>query len=143
MRSDWRAAVRDEQGIVSLMVVVFLPALLLIIGLTYDGGQVLAAKVQAQNEAAEAARAGSGQLAAASRDATGATVDPNAAVAAADAYLASTGHQGQVSVNGTVVTVTVSFDKPLLILSVAGVGSVHVVETASSDAVAGISGAGT
>ncbi len=137
------AAGRDDHGVVSLMVVVLLPALLMIIGLTYDGGQVLAAKVEAQNEAAEAARAGSGALAAASRNATGATVDPNAAVTAAENYLASTGHQGQVSVNGTVVTVTVSFDKPLVILSVAGVRSAHVVQTASSDAVAGISGAGT
>jgi Flp pilus assembly protein TadG len=133
---------RDERGVVTVLVVVLLPALLVLVGFGYDGGQMLAAKVQASNEAAEAARAGAGQLAAQSRGATTATLDPAAAVAAADNYLAAVGHQGQVTVNGTVVTVTVSFDRPLVFFGAIGPSSAHVVETASADATAGISTAG-
>lgn len=129
----------DERGTVSLLVLALLPVMLGIIGMMYDGGQTLSAKVEASNEAAEAARAGAEALAPGARGVTTATLDPNAAASAASAYLASTGHQGAVSVNGTEVTVTVSFDQPLVVLSVFGIPSAHVVESATADAEAGVS----
>ena len=131
----------DERGAVSLLVLALLPAILGIVGLMYDGGQTLNAKIEAANEAAEAARAGANQLTLSTRGST-VSVDPTAAASAVNAYLASRGHQGAVAINGTQVTVTVSFDTPLVALSVFGVSSTHVVETATADAQSGISQAG-
>ncbi len=131
-----------------MLVLALLPAILAIVGLMYDGGQTLNAKIEATDEAAEAARAGAAQLLpglrgpAQSTGGTSATVDPAAAASAVDAYLASTGHQGAVAINGTQVTVTVSFDEPLDALSVFGVSSTHVVESATADAQSGISQVG-
>lgn len=130
-----------ERGAVSLLVLALLPVILAIVGLMYDGGQTLNAKIEASNEAAEAARAGANQLAPATRGAS-ASIDPAAAASAVNAYLASSGHQGSVSVNGTEVTVTVTIDQPLVVLGAFGLSSTHVVESATADAQVGISQAG-
>lgn len=140
--AQFRPRRRDQRGSVSLLVIAMLPVLLGIIGLAYDGGQVLAAKVQASDEAGEAARAGADALAPATRGGTIAVLDPVAAAAAVDNYLASTGHHGTVAINGTQVTVTVSFDQPLVVLSLFGAARAHVVESDTADAESGINQAG-
>ena len=133
---------REEHGSVALIVVFMLPLLLAVIGFSYDANRILAAKVQASDVAAEAARAGAAAIAPALRGGAGANLDPAAAVAAADNYLAAAGYQGAVRVNGSQVSVTVSMDRPLVALSVFGVSHAHVDETSVADAEAGINRAG-
>jgi hypothetical protein len=131
-----------ERGIVSLVVIVMGLALLLTVGLAYDGGRMLAAKVEAANEAAEAARAGAQAISVSDRDSPIANLDPAAAGDAAQAYLAATGHQGTVYVSGDQITVTVTFDEPLAILAVAGINQARVTEAATATATAGITASG-
>ena len=84
-------------------------SLFVVAGLVYDGGLILAAHRRAFNEAAAAARAGT-QAISGSTLAGGGPVetDPARAEAAAQAYLAATGHAGSVTVQGDMVEVTVS-----------------------------------
>lgn len=121
------------------MVVVLLPALILAAGMAYDGGEVLNAKVQAQNDAAEAARAGAQALSVASRHGP---VTVSAASAAAEQYLATTGHTGTVTVAGVNVTVTVPYHQALTILTAFGMTSATGTETATAAATEGITAPG-
>lgn len=107
---------------VTAFVVIFTLALLAMAGLVLDGGLALAAKVQAIDDAQGAARAGAQAIDLSLYRATGEiTLDPQAAVADAERYLASAGHTGAVAVAGNQVTVTVSLTQPTQILSVVGV----------------------
>ncbi|WP_034274356.1 pilus assembly protein TadG-related protein [Haloechinothrix halophila] len=102
-----------DDGSVSVMVAVLVPALLLMIALVVDGAGQLRAISRADAVAAEAARAA--QTALDTRGAT-VTIDTNAAVAAARSYLAQAGHTGRVSVTGPdTVTVSVSVTVPAAI----------------------------
>jgi hypothetical protein len=128
---------RDE-GSATLFVVVLAAALLATAGLVIDGGYALAARQEAAATAEQAARAGADALA---RDGLRAgdppRLDPAAATAAAQAYLADTGHTGTATVTGQAVTVTVRISRPTAILSAVGIDS--VASTASATAV-GITG---
>jgi Flp pilus assembly protein TadG len=130
-----------ERGVASLMVVVLLLPLLVAVGLCYDGGEVLAARVRAQAEAGAAARSGAQALALGVRDGA-LQLDPGAAEEAAAQYLAESGTQGRVSVSGTTVTVVVTGERPLVLLGLVGLGPATIDETVSAQAVAGIRGAG-
>ena len=124
-------------------VVVMVTALILCAGLVIDGGLTLAAKIQATDEAQSASRAGAEEINLATYRSTGTIVlDPSQAATAAENYLASTGHQGQVAVQGNTVTVTVEISQPTQILGVAGIRSLNVSATASANAIRGISAAG-
>ena len=119
------------------------PRSVLCAGLVIDGGLALSAKVQALDEAQSASRAGAEEINLAVYRATGTIVlDPSQATAAAEQYLASTGHQGQVAVDGNTVTVTVDESQPTQILDIAGIRMLSVSATASANAVRGISEAG-
>lgn len=132
----WR---RDERGVISLMVAVILPAMLLAAALAYDGGETLNARVQAHDDAAEAARAGAQAISASARSGT---LDLSRASAAANAYLSTTGHTGTVTVNGVNVTVTVAFNHPTTLLAIVGINHAHISETATATATEGTIGAG-
>ena len=124
-----------ESGMVTAFVVVFTLALLVMAGLVLDGGLALAAKVQAIDDAQAAARAGAQAIDIPLYRATGQiTLDPEAATADAEAYLADAGHTGTVAVNGEQVTVTVTISQPTQLLSLAGVG--HITVTGSGSATA-------
>jgi hypothetical protein len=100
-----RCRCNSERGSVVIWVAVTTPALLLTVLLIVDGSAKLAAAERADTYAAEAARAA--VIAIGPRPAGGA-VDTQAAVAAADAYLATDGSTGSVTVTGPgTVTVTV------------------------------------
>ena len=100
-RTRWPPAWR-EQGQVTAFVVIMMAAFLAFAGLVYDGGNALAAKTTAIDEAQEAARAGAQQINLAAFRATGqVTLDPAAAAAAAQAYVAAAG-------GGDTATVTVT-----------------------------------
>ncbi len=135
---------RDERGQVTAFVVVFALALLFVAGLVLDGGYVLAAKRRAINEAEGAARAGAATLAVEGYRASGPVrLDPVRAEGAARAYLAQTGHAGEVSVAGDRVVVVVRFDQPLQILGLGGLGTQTVTGRGQARAVLGVERAET
>ena len=108
---------RSDRGSVSALVAIVALGLVMIAGLAYDGGQIVAAQGTARDVAANAARAGAQEVDLDELRATGtAQLDPEAAAAAADAYLADTGHEGTVEVAGPTVTVTVRVVQPMTIL---------------------------
>jgi len=108
---------RSDRGSVSALVAVVALGLVMIAGLAYDGGQIVAAQGTARDIAANAARAGAQELDLDELRATGiAQLDPEAAAAAAATYLADTGHEGTVDVAGPTVTVTVRVIQPMTIL---------------------------
>jgi hypothetical protein len=106
-----------ERGSVTAFVAVVATALVMVAGMAYDGGQVLAAHASARADAAKAARAGAQELDLTILRTTGdAVLDPTRAQAAATAYLHQAGAIGTVTVEGPSVTVTVTATQPLLIL---------------------------
>lgn len=108
---------RSDRGSVSALVAVVALGLVMVAGLAYDGGQIVAAQGIARDIAANAARAGAQEVDLDELRATGnAQLDPEAAAAAAQAYLADTGHEGTVDVAGPTVTVTVRVVQPMTIL---------------------------
>ena len=119
---------RDEAGQVSAFVVVMALALVFMAGLVVDGGFILAAELQADNEAQGAARAGAAALSEeAFRNSSGRLdIDVAKATSAARAYLAQTGHDGTVRVSGNTVEVEVRFSEPLRILGVGGLADRQV-----------------
>ncbi|MFC8520446.1 pilus assembly protein TadG-related protein [Streptomyces sp. NPDC057257] len=119
----------DDRGGVTVFVAVCVVALIGIIGLAVDGGSTMRATERADYLAGEAARAGGQAIDPADAiNGTAIDVDPQAAVAAAQAYLRSAGATGSVSVsgNGTTLTVTVTDTYATKFLSVAGIGSLPV-----------------
>jgi hypothetical protein len=138
------SGIDGEAGMVTAFVVIFTSALILLAGLVFDGGLTLAAKVQAIDEAQAAARAGAQALDLTSYRATGQVVlDPAAATADAEAYLAATSHIGTVTVSGDQVTVTVRISQPTQILGIAGIGSLTVSGTGTARAEQGVQGPGS
>ena len=114
-------------------------AMLILIGLVVDGGYVLAARRRAIDEANGAARAGAEALAPSSYRTSGSLdLDPAAADAAAQSYLAAAGHSGIVTVNGNDVTVTLNFDQPMSLLRIIGIDAVNVSGRGQAHSVRGI-----
>jgi Flp pilus assembly protein TadG len=133
---------RDERGQVTAFVVVFTAALLLFAGLVIDGGLVLAAQRRATNEAEAAARAGAQAVDIPTYRASGEFVlDSIRAAANARAYVAKTGHEGEVSVIGDRAIVTVRFRQPMQILGIGGLGAVTVTGRGQARAERGVGSA--
>jgi Flp pilus assembly protein TadG len=131
----------SEQGSITILVVILFLALLAAAGLVVDGGAKLRAARQASAVAEEAARAGAGRV---NRDQAYAhggsfVIDRTSAVAAARNYLSSSGVTGSVAMSGTrSIRVTVTVDKPTVLLSLVGIGHLHVTRTATADLLQGI-----
>lgn len=120
----------DEAGQVTAFVVIFLAALFAFAGLVFDGGLTLAAQAHAVDEAQAAARAGAQALDTSTYRASGTvTLDPAAAVAAADAYLRAAGGTSQVSVSGDQVRVTVRLTQRMQLLDLVGINTLTVTGT--------------
>ncbi|GAA3898875.1 hypothetical protein GCM10022207_79240 [Streptomyces lannensis] len=112
-----------------MFVAVCVFALVGIIGLAVDGGSKMRATERADYVAGEAARAGGQAINPADAiTGTALVVDPQAAAAAAQAYLSSAGATGTVSVSadGRTLTVTVTGSYDTKFLSVVGIGSLPV-----------------
>lgn len=123
----------------TLFTCVITVAMLIMIGLVVDGGYVLAARRRAIDEANGAARAGAEALAPSSYRTSGSLdLDPAAADAAAQGYLAAAGHSGSVTVNGNDVTVTLNFDQPMSLLRIIGIDAVSVSGRGQARSVRGI-----
>lgn len=125
-----------------MFIVGVLAALIVVAGLVFDGGTIIAGHREADAEAEGAARAGAEAVATTERRSSAVTVDPVAARQAAEHYLTAYGHTGQVTVIGDRVTVTVSFTERTQILSMVGIRSKSVTGTASAVALVGGAGGG-
>lgn len=133
---------RTDSGQVTVFVVGIMAALLLLAGLVIDGGDVLATRQVAIDNAQAAARAGAQAISISAYRSSGDIVlDPTEAEAAAESFLRGVGEQGTVSVSGDTVTVTVHLRQPLAILPMVGVSSVTVTGTGSAVPVVGPGGA--
>lgn len=123
---------RPERGSITAFVAVVASALVLVAGMAYDGGQVIAAHNAARNDASRAARAGAQQIDLDHLRATNEPrLDPAAADTAAVEYLHRVGATGTATVSGASVTVTVIRTQPMLILP-GGDRAITVSETATA-----------
>jgi len=129
---------RDESGQTIAFVVGITLALLLLIGLTVDGGRILSARERALDEAQEAARVGAQQLDQAALHASGvAIINQTDATSAVQSYLRATGDTGSVSVQGMDVQVSVQHSLGMDILSLVGIGTVTITESGTAHAAQG------
>ena len=123
---------RTERGTVTAFVAIVSTALVLVAGMAYDGGHVIAVHNGARNTAEQAARAGAQQI---DLDELRATqqvrLDSRAAERAAGEFLERAGATGTVHVDGASVTVTVTTTAALHILPIAD-RPIVVSETATA-----------
>lgn len=121
-----------ERGSITAFVAVVASALVLVAGMAYDGGQVIAAHNAARNDAERAARAGAQQIDLDHLRATNEPrLDPAAAEAAALEYLERAGATGTATASGTSITVTVTRTQAMRILPGAD-RTITVSETAAA-----------
>jgi Flp pilus assembly protein TadG len=130
-----RAGLRDDRGSLTLMVVVFVAALFVMVGLAVDGGGRMRAIERADDIAAEAARAG-GQALNLSQAVSGKAdvIDPAAAAVAAQAYLDQAKVTGTVTVAGNGKTITVRVFVPYQPVFLGAIGLGPWTETGTATA---------
>lgn len=134
-----RRRLRDEEGTVTVFVVILASAVLLFGGLVLDGGLALSAKIRALGEAQEAARAGAQAIDLGAYRANGSVhLLPDQARALAQNYLAAAGASGTTQVEGTTVTVTVTTTYPTQLLTLAGLSSITLTSTGSAQPQRGV-----
>ncbi|MDI5974026.1 hypothetical protein POF50_032575 [Streptomyces sp. SL13] len=122
-------------------VVVCVAGLFLCTGLVLDGGLVLAGKVDAEDEAQEAARVGSQHVDLVRlRDSRDVRLDGPQAEQAALTYVRSVGDTGRARAGGDTVTVTVTHRQTMQILSLLGIHDLVATATATARAEQGVSG---
>ncbi|WP_433498569.1 pilus assembly protein TadG-related protein [Sphaerimonospora sp. CA-214678] len=130
-----------DRGSISAFVVVLMLAALVCLGLVVDGGQKIRAYREAYAVAEEAARAGADVVDIDRVYAQGGRLelDRSQALAAARAYLASSGNRGSVAMTGArTLRVTVKVSRPTVLLSLIGVGDVTATASASARMLQGI-----
>jgi Flp pilus assembly protein TadG len=123
-----------ERGAIGVFLAVLVPGLLLIIGLAVDGGAKVAATQRANAVADEAARAGGQALDVSAALAGQVQVDPGAAVAAAQDYLARSGVTGSATVvDGDTLQVTTTITEPSTFLGLIGLSTLTVEGSGTAD----------
>ena len=128
---------RDERGSVTVFVVGVLLALVVMGGLVFDGGAIMAGHRQADSEAEGAARAAAEQVSVSALRSGQLRLNSTQATAAAENYLRRYGHTGAVTVTGDTVTVTVTYRVDMQVLDVVGIRSKTVTGTGHATAIEG------
>ena len=134
---------RNDEGAVTLYVVITFTALMAAFGLVVDVGAATVAKGKAIHNAYAAARAGADAMSAETFVTTGTvTADPAAARTAALAYLrrVGAGTDATVTVSGNTVHVEVRQVEHPQILNMFGLGTITVSGDGSATAVYGLQG---
>ena len=121
---------RTDAGAVSVFVVIVATALIAVTGLVLDGGRLLAARREAQDIAANAARAGAQALDEHRLRAGRTVLDPIAAMHAVSAYLSRTPAAGTSRDGVDTVTVTVHMPVRTLLPGFGGGRTVRATERA-------------
>lgn len=119
----------------SVLVLLWIGAIIILAGLVVDGGQKVTASRRAESAAGGAARAAAdagGAYRLAGRN------DPGAGVSAARTYLAGVdGVTGGVTINAGVVRVETAASNPTIFLSVLGIAEVRATAAAEADLIQG------
>jgi hypothetical protein len=122
-----------DRGSATVWMVFATVIVLAVAGLVYDGGGLIATKRQTIDNAEQAARAGAQAIDTATLMATGTVqLDPPAAIARTEAFLAADGWTGTVTADTTSVTVTITRRVPLAFLATFGLAD----RTVTGDATA-------
>ncbi|GAB2717427.1 TadE/TadG family type IV pilus assembly protein [Kitasatospora kifunensis] len=133
-----------DAGSIAIYCAIVVPALLLIIGLTVDGGGKIRATERANRVAQEAARTAGQQLDAGQAiTGTAIVVDPGKAVAAAQSYLAAAGATGDASVTDGGRQIVVTVNGPAYqtkFFSLMGISSLDVHGKATATLIYGVNG---
>jgi hypothetical protein len=132
------ARARGDEGAVTPFVVLTVATLMALFGLAFDAGLALSAHQAAYGEAEQAARAGAAALSTASLRSGTVAPGSGAAVAAAERFMAASGHPGTAIVSGDEVFATVlPYRVSTPLLGLVGVPSLAVSATAAATAVTG------
>ncbi|MFE5484115.1 TadE/TadG family type IV pilus assembly protein [Streptomyces sp. NPDC056527] len=126
---------RRDRGSMSTFFAVSSLAILMVMGLLIDGGGALNAANRATSIAQEAARTAGQQLDPAQAiEGTAITIDPDAAVGAAQDYLSAAGVQGSVEITdgGQSLTVTVNDSYDTYFAQFLGAATISVTGTAKA-----------
>ena len=108
---------RNERGSVAPFIAIMAIALVLVAGLVYDGGRIVAAQATARDVASSAARAGAQQVDLQRLRSDGTPLlAPDRATDAARTVLDAAGIEGDVVIDAATVTVTATVRQPMLIL---------------------------
>ncbi|MFL1427532.1 MULTISPECIES: pilus assembly protein TadG-related protein [unclassified Nocardiopsis] len=109
----------EDRGAATAFLLIGALALLAFLALAIDTGLALAQKNRSFHLAQEAARVGAQEIdLAAYRESGTIALDPEAAAAAAQAYLAEAGTEGAVTVDGDTVTVTTTRSHMFVLLPI-------------------------
>jgi Flp pilus assembly protein TadG len=124
---------RGDRGSGSVWAIGIVAVVALLAGAVLDGGNAMAARVQALDIAQQAARAGANQLdLAALRNQGVVRLDPGAAQTAAQAFLRQAGAAGTATATAAQITVTVTRAEPTLMLQAIGVDAIDLTATATA-----------
>ena len=126
---------RSERGSITVLVVIMTIALGAVAGLVVDGGTVLAARRRAFDEAEAAARAGAQAIDLQALRASGIVrLDPELALRRVAKVVSAGGRTATVEVSDDRVSVSLSFQEPLRLLSVLGLRPVRIAGEGSARA---------
>lgn len=127
-----------ERGTVTAFVTVATVAMLMATGLVLDGGKILAAHREADDQAGAAARAGAQAVDVDALRVRSTRLDTRAAVTAARAYLGRHGYSGTARVRGDRVEVRLTLRKATPLLSLVGMRTVTVTGNGEARIVRGV-----
>lgn len=117
-----RRRVIDQRGSYSLFFVTAVVGMLAAVGLVVDGGRQVTAERHANAAAEDAARAAGQAISeSALTGRSDLSVDSGRATSAAKASLAAAGVQGDITIDGTTLTVTTTATKSALFLPLVGI----------------------
>lgn len=133
-------AADSERGSTALFLILTVVSLVLVIGLVVDGGGKVQAATNAQQTAASAARAAANSIGAGTMIGQTLAVDSYKAEAAASDYIAASGMEGTVAVDGFTVTVTTSTNYTTRFLSLIGITQLPVDGQATAQLIDGPTG---
>lgn len=140
-QSRQRTRLRNDDGAATLWMVFGTIIVFAVAGLVFDGGTLISGKRDTINDAEEAARAGAQAIDAGSVLAgTGPQLDPAAAIARAEQFLATNGWSGTATADNTSVTVTITRQQPMTFLQTFGLGERTITGTATARPQQGFAG---
>ncbi|ALJ22370.1 pilus assembly protein TadG-related protein [Microbacterium sp. No. 7] len=123
----------EERGSITPFFVVFVPALVLIVGLVVDGAGKIQANENAQAIASGASRAAANAVAAQVVSNGGISLDNNRARTAATDYIEASGMTGTVNVVGNRITVSVETSYSTKFVSIIGIATLPAEATATAE----------
>lgn len=123
----------DERGSITPMFVVFVPTLVLVIGLVVDGAGKIQANENAQTIASGASRAAANSVASQVIVNGGLSLDNHRAQIAARDYIEAAGMTGTVTVTGNEIHVTVETTYATKFISIVGITALPAEASATAE----------